>query len=231
MSRQDLVNVAIANMLASYSASAAENVETVVVRNAPKAEKSSKGTKAAPIASEKVDGSSNVKSNLPGPKSEPLPKGGTIDANTFIKSLSSCGKRPNANGVPVFQGETVKREDEMRLIASYIGWDSRQLHGAQLENARRTAQQTLKPIKGGEFKRGSNNTLAGYISGLPDHQQKLVQDLLAREQVAAEALAAATASHANMLPGDKRDMMALEMQKETERLSHIRKDLAKLGAI
>lgn len=229
------VDSALAFILATYTEGPAP-IETTVVRNAPKADKSAKSaTKGSPIGQQNVassNGSEASKNHEPGPKSEPLPSKGTIDAATFLKSLPSCGKRPNDKGVLVFQGAVVQREDEMRLVASFVGW-SRELHGTQLENARRAAQIALKPVAAlTKSHRGASASLAGFVAGLPDNQQKLVQDLLAREQVAAKAIVTHTATINSTLPSNPQHVLALGLLAvEEERINQIRKDLIALGAI
>lgn len=241
MTHQELsVAAALAACLASYEASATETTETVVVRNAPKAnDKATKGAKGAASTSTtaskgeiNTNGSQASQNKAPGPKSEPLPAAGTIDAVQFLKGLAPCGKRPNANGVMVYQNADIKRDDEMRLVSSYCGWNPRELHGVQLENATRKARLTLKPVTGKEYKRGVSATMAGYIAGLPDHQQKLIQDLLAREQLAAKAIADHELTISNTQPTAQAHILAQGLlQLEVERLDQIRKDLATNGVL
>lgn len=229
------VAAALAFIMSDYSAQPAP-VETVVVRNAPKADKSSKvSSKAAPIGQQNVstgNGSEASKNKEPGPKCEPLPTKGQIGPQEFLKSLALCGKRANDKGVMLFQGATVQRDDEMRLISSFIGWNPRELHGTQLENARREAHLALKPVTGKAFKRGVSATMAGFIAGLPDNQQKLIQDLLAREQIAAKAMVDHEMTIANTLPSNPAHILAKGLLTlEQERIAQIRKDLAAQGAI
>lgn len=226
------VTAALAFILSTYSESPAP-IETTVVRNAPKASKSAKtGTPIAPSGEANTQGFEASKNKEPGPKSEPLPAKGTIGASEFLKGLPSCGKRPNDKGVMVFQGPTVQRDDEMRLVASFVGW-SRDLHGTQLENARRAAQIALKPVTAlTKSHRGASASLAGFVAGLPDNQQKLVQDLLAREQVAAKAIVTHTGTINTTLPSNPAHVLAIGLLAvEEERLTQIRKDLSALGAI
>lgn len=238
MSQNEMsVTAALAFIMSTYSESP-ESCETIVVRNAPKGSKSaskigSSKNRSAPIEQSdeiNMQGAQASKNTAPGPKSEPLPAKGQIGPEEFLKSLSNCGKRPNNKGVLVFQGAKEQRDDEMRLVASYCGWDSRQLHGWNLENARRTAKLAIKPVTGASYKRGMSATMAGYIAGLPDNQQKLVQDLLAREQLAAKAIVDHQNTIANTSPTNPAHILAKGLLGvEEERLAHIRKDLVAQG--
>jgi hypothetical protein len=144
--------------------------------------------------------------------------------------LPNCGKRPNAKGIPVFQGEIVKRDDEMRLIASYVGWQVGGLHGVQLEAARRTARLELSPVTAKEYTHGVRSSVSGYIAGMPDSVQKKVADLLMREQIASKMVV----DHEKAIAASndyKRTLHIGLLAVEHERIKAIRKELSELGAL
>lgn len=175
----------------------------------------SQGAQAAPVA------------HLPGPISMPLPEKGTLEAEGFLKAMRSAGVR-KGKMEPI-----MKREDEIRAIASYCGYDHSLLHGAQEVAARMQAQRDLKPIvAGAEYKRNGSPLVSGegYVAGLFDAKARTIADLKGREVTAAEALIAHRNDYQNTeRSADERAQSAVLAQLEEERLCAIQADLATLG--
>lgn len=210
------IDTVLAMLASSYETSEnpiGEKIETVVAAKKKAAKKTATTYRPETVV------------KVPGPKSEPLPVKGTVTAEQFLRELPHCGKRPNKFGVLAFQGEFEKRTDEMRLIASYVGWDRFGLHGVQLENAVRAAKLELRPITSKEYRRGTAS-IAGYVAGMPDNVGKKIDDLSVREVVAAEALSAynqkAKANDAN------KEMYETLSSLEEERIKEIRVTIKEL---
>lgn len=125
-----------------------------------------------------------------------LPIVGTIDAVGFSMQIASAGKRlveREVKGIkltlPSYMGDIVRRDDEILAIAAFVGYDRRQPHGTQLDNARSRARFAICPELPIGYHRGTRPTLDGFISGMPDGARKVVLDLLAREKFAADGIA------------------------------------------
>ena len=191
--------------------------ETSTAAPSPTAARPENGFQAAPI------------SKLPGPKSEPMPEAGSLEAAGFLKAMRNAGLRKGK------LDPSVKREDEIRAIAAYCGYNSNELHGSQEVAARMRAQRELHPIKvdpNQEWRRNGSPkvTVAGYVAGVADHVAKQVENLKAQEVVAAEQLC----EHRNVLLNphasmDDRAKATLLVKLEEERLAAIRADLSALG--
>ena len=232
---QDFVASVLASLVADYAKPSdidpsflPSPEETVIGRNVPKtravkavkveaATFSNRGrAQAAPIA------------HLPGPVSMPLPEAGTLGAEGFLKAMRAAGVR-KGKMEPI-----AKREDEIRAIASYIGYDSSKLHGEQEVAARMQAQRDLKPVIAAktEYKRNGSplTTGEGYVAGLFDAKAKQVADLKGREVAAADALIAhRNDSRDTSRTPEQRAQSRLLIKLEDERLEAIRADLALLG--
>ena len=104
---------------------------------------------------------------VPGPKTEPLPAKGTIDATQFLKGLARCKDR----------------DDQVKLIASFVGYDNTVLHGTQLDQARAKAHNMIRGVEAAktEYKHGASPSLGGYVAGMSDEIEKRRKDLKARE--------------------------------------------------
>lgn len=180
-----------------------EVVETVIGRNLPKPERASKkqasqGSEAAPIHRQ------------PGPPGVALTDRGTLDAKAFLLALRDAGKRSFETTDPV-TGEVrhvVKvdqrevRNDTIRAIHSFyyevrhgvkvhVGYDTTKDFGSQETAARALAQRELRGVASGptrEEHRAASRSMAGYVAGMPLPSQKLLANLRAREQAAAEAM-------------------------------------------
>jgi len=183
----------------------------------PTAARPENGFQAAPIT------------KVAGPKSEPLPESGNLGPAGFLKAMRNAGVRKGKLDL------SVKREDEKRAIAAYIGYNEAALHGAQEVVARMRAHRELNPIvvnKDEVWHRSgtADHSVAGYVAGTVDATARAVANLKGQEVVAAESLC----THRNVLMDnsatlDARATASLLVKLEEERLAQIRKDLAGLG--
>lgn len=148
-------------------------------------------------------------------RSDPtLPKKGSLSHADFLAALREAGKReamdPDSHMVIYMStGEArmvfdpgAEREDQRRAIAGYIGYDSSEVHGHQLDRARMIASRAVaveQQIQQGTYhpsRHGYRSAEAhssrwstfGYIKGLPRPVEKMLLDLGARERTAEEEM-------------------------------------------
>lgn len=142
----------------------------------PKMAKASKEVKQAdkPIASEVLP-------------DHMIPKG-TYDGEQFLLAIRDAGKR-RFEGRIVFDASFV-REDTIRAIGGYLGFDPSRSFGAQELECRQAAQRERVAIKGARYSRTTiAPTTAGYVAGSYDNCAKRKSNLEAREQLVAAAIA------------------------------------------
>ena len=170
-----------------------EVTETVIGRNLPskkqaKAEAARKGEVAAPIHGK------------PAVFGVAMPERNTMDPKSFLLACRDAGKRgfEKLNEVTGEVTTVVKvdsskvRDDIIKAIHAYCGYDVSRDFGSQDIEARAKAQRELRgtPVAGPsrEEQRAASRSLAGYVKGMPLPSQKLLANLRAREQAAAEAM-------------------------------------------
>lgn len=186
-----------------------EVTETVIGRNLPskkqaKAEAANRGAVAAPIQ------------HKPAVFGVAMPERNTLDAKSFLIACRDAGKRSfeSVNETTGEVRQVVKvdsskvRDDIIQAIHAYCGYDVSRDFGSQDIEARAKAQRELRggvvPGPSREEQRSASRSLAGYVKGMPLPAQKLLANLRAREQAAAEAMIDAStpeekASHAKVL--------------------------------
>ncbi len=194
--------MSLANLIAFVSSVNADpstqpehNVEepkvVTVVRNAPQSEsKRAKASKsAAPIHNPNAG-----KSMTPGIT---LPERNTLDAKGFLLAMRNAGKRPNDKGLMVVHPNEV-RNDQIKAIHAYCGYDNRGDFGSQDQAARAKAQRELRGEKfagpSREEQRAASRSVAGFVAGMPKPQQRIVLDLQARAVSLTDAMLAAKTS-------------------------------------
>jgi hypothetical protein len=203
----------------------AAKVETVVIRNAPKAERGSKksatpshGEQAAPIHH--------------GPKTfgVVMPERNTLTAKDFLIACRDAGKRTNDKGLPFTDPKEV-RGDIIKAVHAYCGYDMHGNFGSQEQEARAKAQREIRGFKATgptrEETRAAARSAKGFIAGLPDHKARFLQDLLGRETAAVDALLAHDKdSNDPQRSAADRVLSAGLAEVERERLAAIRADIA-----
>jgi len=206
-------------------------VQTVSVNVKPAVKRNTIAKKGSTPKAQDSHQPHSPKNLEPGPKSDPLPIRGTIKAQEFLASLPHCGKRPNANGVRVFQNNDLMRDDEKRLVASFVGWDPKEIHGVQLEAARRQARRDISPVSAKAFSRGADPSLTGTVAGMPNVLQTKIDNLLAREKASAEAISD-NERKASLARGKAdHDLFMGLAALESQRIKQIRKELIALKAL
>lgn len=107
-----------------------------------------------------------------------LPAVGTLDARAFIVAMR----------------RTTDRNEQIKAIAAYVGYDPKGNFGSQESAARTKAQRELNPtpitgLSRAEV-RAASRSMTGFVAGLPDNLQRKLADLKAREVAAVDAMLA-----------------------------------------
>ena len=146
------------------------------------------------------------------PISMPLPAKGSLDAKGFILATRKA-----------------KTRDEIIVaIAGFVGYDNRRDFGSQEMEAKLAAQRAMRPtpVTSVPYQRTTVPSAAGYVAGMPDHQRRTLNDLLGREQLAAEKMAEhQKLARDEKLPLAERALNDGLAQVEKARLQQIREDL------
>lgn len=209
------------------SAQEAQKKEIVVVRNAEPTSKkgakstASKGEQAAPIH------------DKPTVFGVTMPERNTLDAKGFLQAMLSAGKRRNDNGV-LFTDPREVRNDQIKAIHAYCGFDNRRDFGSQETEARAKAQREIRGYKvtgpSREELKAAARSATGFVAGLPDNQARHLQNLLGRETAAVDAmLQHEKDSRDESRSAADRVLSAGLAEVERERLLAIRADIARFG--
>lgn len=235
-------DAALAMLAATYHVEplpeAAEKIVVSLPASAkPKKEKPIKGKKSSKSkdAAPKTVASAVLPDNMPAI--------GSLAADQFLISLRDCGKRTKEDTNlmtgevtqrPIFDASFV-REDTIRLIHAFCGYDAAGDFGAQELAARSKAQRDLRGgvIPSQYHRRGTacvSPSIQGYVAGNPDHLAKRKVDLEARERLSvSERLRhLKNADNADFVTPVGEAAPAIMAALEEERLEVIRQDLASL---
>lgn len=161
---------------------AQQNADLALIAPVPIAAPS--GEEAAP---RNDDGSRKL-----GPVSAPLPTAGTLEARGFVLAMRNAGRRTNEKGAS-FTDQSKVREDKIRAMAAFGGYDTTGNFGAQELDSLAKANREIKnpPRYSGptrQEQRQINRGLSGFQAGLPVPIKTVLDNLLAREVVAVEAM-------------------------------------------
>lgn len=218
---------AISAVLASLVGSYAETPAPCKVVELP----SKKVVKASP---------SYKPSTLPAPTVQMLLPKGSLSAEDFLIAIRNAGKRvvPFTNLVTgevsskTIYDASLVRDDTIQAIAGFVGYDMAGNFGSQEHAARMAAKRVpivhSAPIK--EYSRSVQTTLTGYVAGMPTRTSQKIQNLLARETLAAEQLTDHHRQAAMALTPESREFHKTLAKVEVERIAEIRKALKELGA-
>lgn len=158
-----------------------------------------------------------------------IPPVGTYDAKGFMVAMRQAGKRLNDQGKS-YTLATEIRNDEIKAIAGYCGYDSRLSHGSQDASARSKASRELsgRPIAGmlRADQKAMARTLQGFVAGCPDNVLRQIRNLEARERGAAEAMIQHNHDAEDLERSADDRVISMQLAAvEGERLTQIRADL------
>ena len=154
--------------------------ETVVGRNLPsKKQAKHTGAQAAPIHNPNAG-----KSMTPGIT---MPERNTLDAKGFLDAMRTAGKRPNDKGIMALHPNEV-RNDQIKAIHAYCGYDNRRDFGSQDLEARAKAMRDLRGAPKVTENKSPSRSVAGFVAGMPKPSHRILLDLQARERSVAEAM-------------------------------------------
>lgn len=216
---------------------AAEKIVVVLPSKEAKPKKEKKGKKSA--KSESAAPKTLASGVLP----INMPVVGSLNATQFLLALRDCGKRvkEDTNLVtgevtmrPIFDGSLV-REDSIKAIHAFIGYDAALNFGEQDVAARAEAQRQIRGnvIPAQYHRRGGASvapTVQGYIAGAPDNLAKRKADLEGRERQAVNERLRheKNAMDPNFIAPTGEAAPAVMAALEEERLVAIQKDLDSL---
>ncbi len=208
------INAALAFVLSSYAKSEATPAKVEV--------KESKVSKPRAKKAPKVE-----VSPAPVATATPSPNGAT--AKVVMPEVGSL----EAKGFLLMMRNAKTQNERIMAIQAYCGYDMRQPYGNQEMIATMKAKREINPINATgpsrEEVRQASRSAAGYVAGMPDNQRRIVQDLLAREKMAAEKRDehVRIARRNKDLSWEERKLNLGLARLENERLASIRADLAK----
>lgn len=118
-----------------------------------------------------------------------------LDAKGFLAACREAGYRLDNNGKRYFSKDDL-RDDQIKAIDAFIGYDGRKDFASQELAARSQAIREIRKAQGEDLtqgmdraeKRRVNASLSGYVAGMPDNQSKNLANLEARERLAVETL-------------------------------------------
>lgn len=213
-------NVALSLMLATYATSPETvKVETVKVKTDKPPMRKLRAVESLPSNG----GNTAPKMSV----TIPLPAKGEHTAKSFLRAMITAGQRCTVEG-KVYTDPAHVRNDQIRAIAGYIGWDNSLDFGTQDSTARIQATSELHPMPATPAFRRINNSIVGYVSGLPNETAKRLGDLQGRERLAVDTLAEHVKLAKEATNDQDKGMHEALAQVEEERLVQIRKDLADL---
>ena len=223
-------NIALAFLVSQSATETAAILPPVKVsggkQNAPKSGRrlisvaASNGS-ASPASSETsiLSAVSAPVNSLPAQTAEPFPAIGSLTAEQFLFTVRSAKTR----------------DQTIRAIAGFIGYNSADNFGSQEQNARMVAARmtTKRPTNLGidrQTQRTADLSAKGFIAGMPDYLTKRLSDLQGREVVATENMLAHQKAASDLtLSEDERTLEAGLAEVESERLGAIRSDMARLS--
>lgn len=159
-------------------ASAKQEHSSCGAASLPAKQEATSGRSAAHVetAVEASQASDNNRNPAPPPVSDPLPQAGTLTPQAFIVAMRRAKSR----------------EEQIKTIAGYVGYDSRQLFGAQETMARMQANRAISGhklvIRTPAETHNAYRSVQGYCHGMPDHDAKRLADLKAREVETVESM-------------------------------------------
>jgi len=142
-----------------------------------------------------------------------------------------------AHGFTLAMRRAKSRDEQIFALKCYVGYDNTKDFGSQVLAAELKAKRTIREERGEvdntvtpREKNAAYRNLPGFTPGIPDVTWREVQNLAARETLAAsELIALENKAQDKNLPTDQRVLAKGLAKAEGERISHIRKDLQEYG--
>jgi hypothetical protein len=167
---------ALAFATASYAKSSDQT--TRVVETSSGKIRAKRQPKAAPPAAPSCNGSEGIKAMSEATNKVTLP----------VPEIGSLG----AHGFVVMMRKARDRQEKILAMQAFCGYDPKGDYGSQEMAAMMGAKRELSPIDASgpslAEERSAKRNALGFIKGMPDNQKKMVQDLLAREKLATDAM-------------------------------------------
>jgi hypothetical protein len=119
------------------------------------------------------------------------------------------------------------RQEKVALINQYVGYNAAEDFGTQEMVALRKANNSINPPR----HRGSYSlqpTLEGFVAGKPNHNEKAIQDLEARERLAVDQMLELEKKALESSDADVAAVYHAQAEVETQRVIEIRRDLNRL---
>ena len=168
----------------------------------------------------------------------PVPDVGYHDAASFMRALVTAGDRVSKEGAH-YNDPIARRDDEIKAIAGFQGYDPDDHHGFQEWRARNAARRDLEKQRAGNPPESAppsgvhrqTKERRSYTPGMPDFHRKRVLDLLGRERMAASAIAEHEKLAGEAMAEVERDYQLGLALVERSRLVEIRKQLQSIGAL
>jgi len=196
-----------------------EVVERIVVRNAPKAPRAASKLATVKAAAKAEQEAQEEAANAKDLTSRPpmividLPKAGTLDAKSFLRAMAKASSR----------------DESIKAIAGYCGYDRHGDFGSQDTMARMKAKNELRPVKALPLPvHSAAPSVKGYISGVNDPKAKRIADLQGREVYATDEMQAHTKAAEAATSEAERNHFATLAAVEAARINSIRAELATL---
>jgi hypothetical protein len=232
MNASSALNAALAFCASSYSVkeNSATVPGTVTIQDKPQKLVQVKRTPKAKAPSAPSCNGSEPKAEV-AKSTFTLPEKGSLGAHGFMVAMRNAGKR-TVDGKVIFDSNKV-REDKIRAIAAFVGYDVAGDYGSQELGAMMAAKREIRPVdtSGPSLaeERSAKRSALGYVHGMPDNQSKAMLDLLAREKLAAEALITHEKASQNAeLSQEARTLAAGLAAVEHARLVSIREDIKRM---
>lgn len=169
----------------------------------------------------------------PLPKASPKREAKAVPTVQTARSMHTVGIQPgtiDAREFMVRYRRSVSREETIKAIQAYIGYDVRGDFGSQEQAAKRRATAELQPQRnqGGmtrDEQRSAARSLHGFVAGVPNVGERHTSDLLAREAHTVEEIQELQKAMDHMPEGRAKVAAGVELNRLRCLLSNVRASL------
>ncbi len=174
----------------------------------------------ATVQAVKVQAEPKVKPSVPALPFQ-VQKKGTLNAREFYQAMHDAGMRRTESGKPYFDPRE-SRNDQIKAIAAYIGYDPAGDFGPQDLRARMQAWREIHPLQARDPR---IVLIAKAPQGMPNMLAKRLADLQGRERMAVDAIAEHEKAANETTSEADRQFHQTFVLLERERLAQIRADM------